>query len=159
MEVKASRIEFEMNRLHTVLEEQYELEFEEAREQAIEIEDVDQVRRKVKLLKQSIEELGPVNLTAIEEYDRVLERHTFLTEQRNDLLEAQETLHEAIREMDEEMSIRFRESFTMIQTQFRHVFRELFSGGQADLVLLNPENILDTGIEIVAQPPGKNFKI
>lgn len=158
VEVKASRIEFEMNRLHTVLEEQYELEFEEAREQAIEIEDVDQVRRKVKLLKQSIEELGPVNLTAIEEYDRVLERHTFLTEQRNDLLEAQETLHEAIREMDEEMSIRFRESFTMIQTQFRHVFRELFGGGQADLVLLNPENILDTGIEIVAQPPGKKLQ-
>ncbi|MDI7741631.1 chromosome segregation protein SMC [Lysinibacillus fusiformis] len=158
VEVKASRIEFEMNRLHTLLEEQYELDFEQAQEQAIEIEDVDQVRRKVKLLKQSIEELGPVNLTAIEEYDRVLERHTFLTEQRNDLLEAQETLHEAIREMDEEMSLRFRESFTMIQAQFRHVFRELFGGGQADLVLLDPENILETGIEIVAQPPGKKLQ-
>ncbi|MDN4494213.1 chromosome segregation protein SMC [Ureibacillus aquaedulcis] len=158
VEVKASRIDFEMNRLHTLLEEQYELDFEEAREQAIEIEDVDQVRRKVKLLKQSIEELGPVNLTAIEEYERVLERHTFLTEQRNDLLEAQETLHEAIREMDEEMSLRFRESFSMIQTQFRHVFRELFGGGQADLVLLDPENLLDTGIEIVAQPPGKKLQ-
>lgn len=158
VEVKRSRVEFEINRLHTLLEEQYELDFEEAQQQAIELENVDQVRRKVKLLKQSIEELGPVNLTAIEEYDRVLERHTFLSEQRNDLLEAQETLHEAIREMDEEMSIRFRESFTMIQTQFRHVFRELFGGGQADLVLLNPENLLDTGIEIVAQPPGKKLQ-
>ncbi|QCR31768.1 chromosome segregation protein SMC [Lysinibacillus sp. SGAir0095] len=158
VEVKASKIEFEINRLHTLLEEQYELGFEEAREQAIEIEDVEQIRRKVKLLKQSIEELGPVNLTAIEEYDRVLERHTFLTEQRNDLLEAQETLHEAIREMDEEMSLRFRESFTMIQAQFRHVFRELFGGGQADLVLLDPERLLDTGIEIVAQPPGKKLQ-
>lgn len=159
VEVKRSRVEFEINRLHTLLEEQYELDFEEAQQHAIELENVDQVRRKVKLLKQSIEELGPVNLTAIEEYERVLERHTFLSEQRNDLLEAQETLHEAIREMDEEMSIRFRESFTMIQTQFRHVFRELFGGGQADLVLLDPENLLETGIEIVAQPPGKNFKI
>lgn len=158
VEVRASRIEFEINRLHTLLEEQYELDFEEAREQAVEIEDVDQLRRKVKLLKQSIEELGPVNLTAIEEYDRVLERHTFLTEQRNDLLEAQETLHEAIREMDEEMSLRFRESFSMIQTQFRHVFRELFGGGQADLVLLDPNNLLDTGIEIIAQPPGKKLQ-
>ncbi|MFC7685449.1 chromosome segregation protein SMC [Ureibacillus sp. GCM10028918] len=158
VEVRASRIEFDMNRLHTLLEEQYELDFEEAREQAVEIEDIDQIRRKVKLLKQSIEELGPVNLTAIEEYDRVLERHTFLTEQRNDLLEAQDTLHEAIREMDEEMSLRFRESFTMIQTQFRHVFRELFGGGQADLVLLDPENLLDSGIEIVAQPPGKKLQ-
>lgn len=158
IEVKRSRMEFEINRLHTQLDEQYELDFEEAAQQAIDIEDVDQVRRKVKLLKQSIEELGPVNLTAIEEYDRVLERHTFLTEQRNDLIEAQETLHEAIREMDEEMSSRFRESFTMIQEQFRFVFRELFGGGQADLVLLDPDNLLETGIEIVAQPPGKNFK-
>lgn len=158
IEVKRSRMEFEINRLHTQLDEQYELDFEEAAQQAIDIEDVDQVRRKVKLLKQSIEELGPVNLTAIEEYDRVLERHTFLTEQRNDLIEAQETLHEAIREMDEEMSSRFRESFTMIQEQFRFVFRELFGGGQADLVLLDPDNLLETGIEIVAQPPGKKLQ-
>lgn len=158
IEVKRSRIEFEINRLHTQLDEQYELDFEEAEQQVIDIEDVDQVRRKVKLLKQSIEELGPVNLTAIEEYDRVLERHTFLTEQRNDLIEAQETLHEAIKEMDEEMSSRFNESFSMIQAQFRFVFRELFGGGQADLVLLDPENLLETGIEIVAQPPGKKLQ-
>ncbi|RHW39678.1 chromosome segregation protein SMC [Lysinibacillus yapensis] len=158
IEVKKSRVEYEIDRLQTILDEQYEMDFEEAREHVMDLEDVDSVRRKVKLLKQSIEELGPVNLTAIEEYDRVLERHTFLTEQRNDLLEAQETLHEAIREMDEEMTLRFRESFTMIQTQFRHVFRELFGGGQADLVLLDPENLLETGIEIVAQPPGKKLQ-
>ncbi|RUL55834.1 MULTISPECIES: chromosome segregation protein SMC [Lysinibacillus] len=158
VDVNRSRIEFEINRLHTQLEEQYELEFEEAKAQAIEIEDVNQIRRKVKLLKQSIEELGPVNLTAIEEYERVLERHTFLTEQRNDLLEAQETLHEAIKEMDEEMSIRFGETFAMIQAQFKVVFRELFGGGQADLVLLDPTNLLETGIEIVAQPPGKKLQ-
>lgn len=158
IDVKRSKIEFEINRLHTQLAEQYELDFEFAREIAEEIENVEQVRRQVKLLKQSIEELGPVNLTAIEEYDRVLERHTFLTEQRNDLLEAQDTLHDAIKEMDEEMSARFNESFTMIRSQFQHVFRELFGGGQADLVLLDPENILDTGIEIVAQPPGKKLQ-
>lgn len=158
IDVKRSKIEFEINRLHTQLDEQYELDFEFAREIAEEIENVEQVRRQVKLLKQSIEELGPVNLTAIEEYDRVLERHTFLTEQRNDLLEAQDTLHDAIKEMDEEMSVRFNESFTMIRSQFQHVFRELFGGGQADLVLLDPENILETGIEIVAQPPGKKLQ-
>nr|WP_106784145.1 chromosome segregation protein SMC [Lysinibacillus timonensis] len=158
MDVKRSKMEFEINRLHNQLDEQYELDFEFAKELAIDIEDVDQTRKKVKLLKQSIEELGPVNMTAIEEYDRVLERHTFLTEQRNDLLEAQDTLHEAIKEMDEEMSTRFSESFTMIRSQFQHVFRELFGGGQADLVLLNPENILETGIEIVAQPPGKKLQ-
>ncbi|MEL3960490.1 chromosome segregation protein SMC [Lysinibacillus endophyticus] len=158
IEVSKSRIEFEMNRLHVQLDEQYELDFEEAQEIAVEITDVEQLRRKVKLLKQSIEELGPVNLTAIDEYERVLERHTFLSEQRNDLLEAQETLHEAIKEMDEEMSIRFGETFSMIQSQFKVVFRELFGGGQADLVLLDPDNLLETGIEIVAQPPGKKLQ-
>lgn len=158
MDVKKSRIEFEINRLHTLLEEDYELDFEEAVEEAAEIEDVEQTRKKVKLLKISIEELGPVNLTAIEEYERVLERHTFLTEQRNDLLEAQETLNKTIEEMDEEMSLRFKKSFDMIQEQFTHVFRELFGGGHADLILLEPDNILETGIEIVAQPPGKKLQ-
>lgn len=158
IELKKSRIEFELDRLHTQLEEQYELDFMEAKNIANQIENVEFVRRKVKLLKQSIEELGPVNLIAIEEYDRVLERHTFLTEQRNDLLTAQETLHEAIKELDVEMSERFSESFTAIREQFRHVFRELFGGGQADLVLLDPKNILETGIEIVAQPPGKKLQ-
>jgi len=110
------------------------------------------------LLKKSIEELGPVNLGAIEEYERVLERHTFLTEQREELLAAQETLHEAIKEMDEEMTRRFSETFYAIREQFRHVFRELFGGGQADLVLIDPQNLLETGIDIVAQPPGKKLQ-
>lgn len=158
MDIRQSKLEFEINRIHTQLDEQYDLEYEFAKQTVNPIEDVDQTRRKVKLLKQSIEELGPVNLTAMEEYDRVLERHTFLTEQRNDLLEAQETLHEAIKEMDEEMSARFGESFTQIRSQFQHVFRELFGGGQADLVLLDSENLLETGIEIVAQPPGKKLQ-
>ncbi|MEK4228703.1 chromosome segregation protein SMC [Solibacillus sp. FSL H8-0538] len=158
LELKCSRIEFEMASLHEQLEEQYELDFEDAQDEAIAIEDEEQVRRKVKLLKQSIEELGPVNLAAIEEYDRVLERHVFLTEQRSDLLSAQETLHEAIKEMDEEMTLRFSETFTMIRAQFKISFRELFGGGQADLVLLDPENMLETGIEIVAQPPGKKLQ-
>ncbi|MFC5558026.1 chromosome segregation protein SMC [Ureibacillus thermophilus] len=158
MDVKKSRIEFEINRLNNLLDEQYEIDFEEAKDEAIELEDVERIRKKVKLLKLSIEELGPVNLTAIEEYERVLERHTFLTEQRNDLIEAQKTLNETIKEMDEEMATRFKETFENIQQQFREVFRELFGGGHADLILLEPENLLETGIEIVAQPPGKKLQ-
>ncbi|MEO4053554.1 chromosome segregation protein SMC [Solibacillus sp. CAU 1738] len=158
LELKRNRTQFELESLETQLEEQYELEYGEAKASAISIEDVEQVRRKVRLLKQSIEELGPVNLTAIEEYDRVQERHVFLTEQRSDLLTAQETLQEAIKEMDEEMTARFSETFAMVRAQFKVVFRELFGGGQADLVLVDPENILDTGIEIVAQPPGKKLQ-
>lgn len=157
-ELKRNRVEFEMDNFIEQLEENYQLTFEEAEKEALAIEDEEFVRRRVKLLKRSIEELGPVNLSAIEEYDRVLERHTFLTEQREDLLAAQETLHEAIKEMDEEMTLRFSETFYAIREQFKRVFRELFGGGQADLVLIDPQNLLETGIEIVAQPPGKKLQ-
>ena len=153
--IKRNRAQVEQTNLLSNLEEHYDVTYEFAKETAVAIEDVEQVRRKVKLLKQSIEELGPVNLTAIEEFERVQERHSFLSEQRNDLLQAKETLLSAIEEMDEEMSQRFGDTFTKVRTQFKKVFRELFGGGQADLVLINPENLLETGIEIIAQPPGK----
>lgn len=158
LSIKRSRLQYDQTNLLTQLEENYELTWDMAAEVAQEIDDVEQVRRKVKLLKQSIEELGPVNLTAIDEFERVQERHVFLTEQRNDLLEAKETLHEAIKEMDGEMSTRFYETFTTVRAQFKDVFRELFGGGQADLVLIDSENLLETGIEIVAQPPGKKLQ-
>ena len=158
IEVKKARIEAEIQSHYDQLLEMYDLDEEEALAIAEPIEDVEQVRRKVKLLKQSIEELGPVNLTAIEEFDRVEERHQFLTEQRSDLLEAKETLHDAIKEMDEEMTIRFTETFTAVRAQFKIAFRELFGGGQADLVCIDPDNMLDTGIEIIAQPPGKKLQ-
>ena len=157
-ELKQNRLEFEMKNFNEQLEENYEITYEDAIKQAMEIEDEEHMRRRVKLLKKSIEELGPVNLSAIEEYDRVVERHSFLSEQRNDLLEAKETLHEAIKEMDEEMTLRFTDTFYAIRKQFKLVFRELFGGGQADLVLLDPKNMLETGIDIVAQPPGKKLQ-
>ena len=158
LDIKCSRIEFEMNNLQQQLLEQYELDMLTAQEEAIDIEDEEQVRRKVKLLKQSIEELGPVNLVAIDEFDRVQERYAFLSEQREDLVAAKDTLHQAIGEMDEEMSERFSETFKQIRQQFIVSFRELFGGGTADLVLLDPNNILETGIEIIAQPPGKKLQ-
>jgi chromosome segregation protein len=158
LEIKQSRIEFEMDNMQQQLLEQYELDIVTAQEEAIEIEDVDQVRRKVKLLKQSIDELGPVNVSAIEEFERVQERYAFLSEQREDLLAAKDTLHKAIGEMDEEMTERFNDTFKQIRQQFIISFRELFGGGTADLVLLDPDNLLETGIEIIAQPPGKKLQ-
>lgn len=158
LELKRNRTQYELEALEQQLEEQYELSYTEATEIAIAIDDIEQLRRTVRLLKLSIEELGPVNITAIEEYERVQERHSFLTEQRNDLVEAQETLQEAIKEMDEEMKTRFASSFAAIRTQFKIVFRELFGGGQADLILFDENNLLETGIDIVAQPPGKKLQ-
>lgn len=109
-------------------------------------------------LKRELSVIGPVNPDAIEEYEEVSERHEFLTAQRNDLLDAKSTLQEAMSEMDEEMTTRFSSTFTAIQNRFRYVFKEMFGGGNADLILTNPTNILETGIDIMARPPGKKLQ-
>ena len=158
LDIKQSKIEVEMKTLQNHLEETYEMTLEEAeRDYPFEM-DEDLARKKVKLLKRSIEELGPINLSSIQEFEQVNERHSFLTEQREDLLSAQETLHEVIKEMDEEMTIRFETTFNEIRRHFKVVFRELFGGGQADLVLTDPTSLLETGIDILAQPPGKKLQ-
>lgn len=115
-------------------------------------------REKLLDLKQELTAIGPVNPSAIEEYKEVAERHEFLTMQRNDLLEAKNTLQEAMSEMDAEMTARFSTTFNAVQSQFRRVFKEMFGGGDADLVLTDPNNLLETGIDIVARPPGKKLQ-
>lgn len=120
--------------------------------------DVAEKRRRLTELKMQIEALGPVNPTAIAEFEEVSERHTFLTAQRNDLLEAKETLEDAMTEMDQEMTIRFKTTFNAVQIEFRRVYQEMFGGGNADLILTDSENLLETGIEIVARPPGKKMQ-
>ncbi|MGI2327220.1 chromosome segregation protein SMC [Planococcus sp. YIM B11945] len=156
-EVKSTRLDVQMQGFIAQLENDYQLTVKEAK--LVELADEEAVvRKKVKLLKQSIEELGPVNIGAIEEFEHVSERHSFLTEQRNDLNEAKETLRTVIEEMDEEMTSRFETTFYAIRTQFQRVFKELFGGGSADLILTDSSNMLSTGIEIVAQPPGKKLQ-
>lgn len=156
-EVKSTRVEVQIQSFLAQLETNYQITLEEAK--AYELADEESVvRKKVKLLKQSIEELGPVNIGAIEEFEHVSERHGFLTEQRNDLNEAKETLRTVISEMDEEMTSRFDDTFHAIRQQFQRVFKELFGGGAADLVLTDPDDLLMTGIEIIAQPPGKKLQ-
>ncbi|TWT28161.1 chromosome segregation protein SMC [Planomicrobium sp. CPCC 101110] len=156
-EVRSTRVDVQMQSFIEQLENDYQLTLEEAKQ--VELADEEAaVRKKVKLLKQSIEELGPVNIGAIEEFDHVAERHSFLTEQRNDLNEAKDTLRTVIEEMDEEMTSRFDSTFHAIRVQFQRVFKELFGGGAADLILTNPADLLSTGVEIVAQPPGKKLQ-
>ncbi|MNP30359.1 Chromosome partition protein Smc [compost metagenome] len=109
-------------------------------------------------MKRQITILGDVNLGAIEEYNRVSERFDFLTEQKNDLVEAKTTLYQVIKEMDDEMSKRFKSTFDAIRREFVIVFSKLFGGGRADLILNDPDNLLETGIDVVAQPPGKKLQ-
>ncbi|ABO66422.1 MULTISPECIES: chromosome segregation protein SMC [Geobacillus] len=157
-EVKLNRLDVELANLLSRLSEEYGLSFEAARSgYPLEI-GADEARKRVKLIKRAIEELGTVNLGAIDEYERVSERHRFLSEQKADLEEAKATLHQVIEEMDEEMKKRFFTTFEQIRAHFSEVFRELFGGGRADLRLTDPNNLLETGVDIVAQPPGKKLQ-
>ncbi|MBM7659393.1 chromosome segregation protein [Bacillus mesophilus] len=156
-EVKSNRLDVELENRLTHLREEYMLTFEAAKDKYPLTVDSQEARTKVKLIKLAIEELGSVNMGAIEEYERVSERHHFLLEQKNDLVEAKDTLYRVIGEMDEEMKKRFETTFSAIRSHFEGVFKSLFGGGRADLRLTNPEDLLNTGVDIVAQPPGKKL--
>ena len=157
-EVQANRLDVELeNRLHQ-LQEDYTLTFEKAMATFGRTENIEEAKLIVKEIKREIERLGTVNLGAIEEYDRIKERYEFLTKQQDDLLQAKDTLHSVINEMDEEMVSRFESTFVQIQQEFSLVFKELFGGGRAELKLTDPKNMLETGVDIVAQPPGKKLQ-
>ena len=139
------------------LSEDYELTYEKAREKyKLELE-VDDARNRVNTYKNNIKRIGMVNLASIEEYDKVNERYQFLSGQRDDLLNAKDTLLEIIEEMDSVMKEEFLKTFKLIEKEFEGVFRQLFGGGKASLKLTDPDNILETGVEIVASPPGKKL--
>ena len=106
-------------------------------------------------MRRRLEALGPVNMMAIEEYDRIEERLDFMTGQQKDLVSARDTILRTIQKIDETTATMFRECFDTVREYFINNFRTLFGGGKADLVLTDPENLLETGIDIVAQPPGK----
>lgn len=157
-EVRLNRLDVELENRLNHLREEYLLSFEAAKEQYPLTLEVDEARKKVKLIKLAIEELGTVNLGAIEEYERVSERYEFLLEQKNDLQKAKDTLFQVIDEMDIEMKKRFEQTFEGIRFHFESVFQSLFGGGRADLKLTDPTDLLNTGVEIVAQPPGKKLQ-
>ncbi|RVT67130.1 chromosome segregation protein SMC [Niallia taxi] len=157
-EVKLNRIDVELDTRLSNLREEYMMSFEGAKEEYPLTLDLEDARKKVKLIKLAMEELGTVNLGAIEEYERISERYDFLLEQKTDLEEAKDTLYLVIDEMDDEMKKRFQQTFEGIQSHFEGVFQRLFGGGHAALRLTNPDDLLNTGVDIVAQPPGKKLQ-
>lgn len=158
IEIQVNRLDVELDNILRKLSDEYELSYELAKSRYPVPEQVDEAQAEVKELKRSISMLGEVNLGAIEEYERVSERYDFLSEQKNDLVEAKTTLYQVIYEMDEEMSKRFKATFDEIRREFAIVFTKLFGGGRADLILVDPTNLLETGIDVVAQPPGKKLQ-
>ncbi len=157
LEININRSDVKLDSMLETLSSEYELTYERAKtEYVLDIEPED-ARAKVNTYKANIKRIGMVNLDAIEEYERVNTRYVFLTNQREDLINAEETLLEIMNEMDEVMKEEFQITFEQIRQEFQKVFKELFNGGNADLKLTNPDELLTTGIDIVASPPGKKL--
>ena len=137
----------------------YNITLAEAKDSSLLLDLSDSALKKMETsLTHAIEELGPINAGAIEEYKTVSERYEFLNAQYNDLYEAKERLEEVINDINTNMSRRFKESLTKINAHFAETYKNLFGGGMASLELQNPDNILDSGIEIIVQPPGKKLQ-
>ena len=157
LEIDVNRSDVKLDNLLNTLSETYNMTYEKATSlYKLEI-DIKDASNKVSNLKKKINELGIVNLAAPEEYDRISERYEFLINQRDDLANAEVTLLDIIREMDKVMEKEFTSTFEIIRNNFNETFKELFKGGTADLKLTDPSNVLETGIEIVASPPGKKL--
>ncbi|NRO79397.1 chromosome segregation protein SMC [Lactobacillus helveticus] len=147
-------------RLET-LRDDYALTFEAAIAQAEgknDQETRDKLAKSVKLHRMSIEDIGPVNLDSIQEYEDVKKRYDFLNGQQNDLLKARDDLKKSMNELDEEVKSRFKATFEAVAESFKKIFPLVFGGGKAKLELTEPNNLLETGIEIIAQPPGKKLQ-
>lgn len=139
--------------------EEYELTHHEALPmQSEELKDRQELKRSISRIKEEIKQLGNVNLNAIEDYKEVSERYEFMNKQRNDLVDAESMLMNIISELDEGMKKQFTEMFAKIQVEFDKAFKELFGGGKGTLELLDPDNILETGVRIISQPPGKKLQ-
>lgn len=160
LRLQNSKIKYELNKENTInyMWEEYELTFNMALQYREDTDSISLLKQNVKKLKIEIRELGDVNVNAIEKYKEVITRFNFLTEQRDDLIHAEKKLIEVINELDKEMCKQFRVKFQEINTQFNLVFKELFGGGKGILQLIDEDNILESGVNIIAQPPGKKLQ-
>ena len=158
LEIACSRMDGKLDNNLEILNTDYEMTYEKAKEEyTLDIDPIE-ARNMVNKYKNKIKSIGMVNIMAIDEYKEVGERYEFLTNQRNDLLHAKESLYSIIESLDEVMKEDFENTFKVLKEEFKKVFQMLFKGGTATLKLTNPDDLLTTGIDIVASPPGKSLK-
>ena len=156
-EAKKEKVSERLRYLQAQLTDQYQISYTEALEKAHELENLNLAEQEVKDLEKAIRSLGPVNLEAIEQYEEVYNRLDFLNSQRDDILSAKNLLLETITEMNDEVKERFKSTFEAIRESFKVTFRQMFGGGQADLILTDGD-LLTAGVEISVQPPGKKIQ-
>lgn len=157
-EMQLTKVDMELNSLHDRMWDDYEVTRIQALDYQYEIEDEKVARNRIKKLKSKLKDFGNINLNAIEEYSEVKERFDFLNLQRQDLEEAKHALNKIIKEMLDSMEGQFTKQFSIINHSFRNTFRELFGGGEAQVLLSDDDNVLESGIDIIAQPPGKKLQ-
>jgi chromosome segregation protein len=157
LEITASKLESEEEVLQNKLWDEYELTIPQAQKYRNTEFSIGECNKRVVELKNSIKALGDVNVNSIEEYKRVTERHEFLSAQKSDLIQAENSLVDIINEITQKMKNQFNEKFKIIRENFNYTFRQLFGGGFADLKL-EGEDILSSGIDIIVQPPGKKLQ-
>ena len=158
LELEITKININLDGLLNRLSEEYSLGYERARKEYVLEIDTEVARDRVNMLRRKVKSLGDVNLGSIDEYDRISKRVNFLTKQKDDLENSKNDLLSIIDGMDDVMKEKFVQSFNDINVEFGKVFKTLFKGGNAHLELTDPDNILETGIDIIAVPPGKNQK-
>ena len=156
-EAKKEKISERLRHLQSQLTDQYQISYTEALEKSHELENLNLAEQEVKDLEKAIRSLGPVNLDAIEQYEEVHSRLDFLNSQRDDILSAKNLLLETITEMNDEVKERFKSTFEAIRESFKVTFKQMFGGGQADLILTEGD-LLTAGVEISVQPPGKKIQ-
>ena len=156
-EAKKEKISERLRHLQSQLTDQYQISYTEALEKAHELENLNLAEQEVQDLEKAIRSLGPVNLDAIDQYEEVHNRLDFLNSQRDDILSAKNLLLETITEMNDEVKERFKSTFEAIRESFKVTFKQMFGGGQADLILTEGD-LLTAGVEISVQPPGKKIQ-
>ena len=156
-EAKKEKVSERLRHLQSQLTDQYQISYTEALEKAHELENLNLAEQEVNDLEKSIRSLGPVNLEAIDQYEEVHNRLDFLNSQRDDILSAKNLLLETITEMNDEVKERFKSTFEAIRESFKVTFKQMFGGGQADLILTEGD-LLTAGVEISVQPPGKKIQ-
>ena len=157
LDVKKSKLDDDLNNVITMLWNEYELT-PNACEEYPKPENIAITTRRVNVLRQDIRELGSVNVDSIEEYKNLKQRYDFMCEQRLDLENTSSKLRGIIAEITENMKTQFKEKFKIINENFGQTFKELFGGGEAKIALQDENNILECGIDIIAQPPGKKLQ-
>ena len=158
LEIKLEKLEEENKRLNDEMWDSYEITYPEAAQLFEVTEPTAELMKRVRSLKAEIKLLGNVNVNAVDEYRETKERYEFLSKQKNDIIEAEEKLKEIIKDLSELMEKQFRQNLEIISENFNEVFREMFGGGKAYLKLSDEDDVLGSGIDIIAQPPGKNLQ-